>query len=131
VNNDGRASAAGGCYQVFIRLKKGCSLSIGKLGSFYFPPGDYVYTGSAKRGLQARIERHRKKQDKPLHWHIDYLLASPHAEIKKIRLYPSGSECRLNRALKTTFGGGIVAPGFGSSDCRFGCGSHLLYFGKT
>jgi hypothetical protein len=35
-----------------------------------------VYTGSAKRGLDARIERHIR-HDKALHWHIDYLLTSP------------------------------------------------------
>lgn len=34
-------------------------------------------------------------------------------------------ECALNRSV----GGEVVVPGFGASDCRKGCGSHLRFLG--
>jgi Uri superfamily endonuclease len=110
-------------YQLFFSLCKQEKLTIGKLGAFTFPAGFYVYTGSAKRNIGARTRRHLSG-DKKLHWHIDYLLASPYAEI--IRVETSGiGECELNQRID----GHIPARGFGASDCRNRCGSHLKYIG--
>jgi len=89
-----------------------------------FPPGRYFYTGSARTRLAARIERHLARS-KRLHWHIDYLLASPHARVVRVRR-SSLAECELNRARR----GRILVPGFGSSDCTAGCGAHLKYVAK-
>jgi len=39
-------------------------------------------------------------------------------------------ECRVNQMVKALFKGRIIAPGFGSSDCKEKCGSHLLFIRK-
>jgi Uri superfamily endonuclease len=110
-------------YQLHIRLASDCELAVGRLGVFRFPAGLYLYTGSAKRNMEARIRRHCSKE-KRLRWHIDYLLAAPDAEVVEVQTYIE-PECDLNR--QST--GRIIVPGFGASDCRMGCGSHLKYLG--
>ena len=60
-------------YQLFIKIVEEINLKVGKLGRFIFPAGYYVYTGSAKKNIDKRIERHLAKKKK-LHWHVDYLL---------------------------------------------------------
>lgn len=115
-----------GSYQLFLHLQKATVLQVGRLGTFLFPKGRYVYSGSALNGLEARLARHRR-QHKTLHWHIDYLLR--HARITEITVYPSSRrvECVLNRHMLKRPGAEIIARGFGSSDCR--CVSHLIFLG--
>ena len=110
-------------YQIVIYLKRTCQIRVGALGSFTFQRGYYVYTGSAKRNLQARLTRHCRK-DKPLRWHIDYLTNLPETHVVGCyRLV--GDECSLNQECQ----GSIPASGFGASDCKAGCGAHLKYLG--
>ena len=71
-------------YQLFINVTKEIDLKIGKLGRYLFPVGCYVYTGSAKKNINKRIERHLSKKKK-LHWHIDYLLNNDAAQIIGIK----------------------------------------------
>ena len=111
-------------YQLYIEVRQPVCIRVGCLGNFLFPAGRYVYTGSAKRNLEARIARHLRKE-KTLRWHIDWLLAAPGVEVVSVQR-SSESECALNQGLA----GAIVAPGFGASDCRNGCSSHLRYLGK-
>ena len=106
-------------YQLVIRVDRPLSLAVGRLGTFDFPTGLYCYTGSARRHFEARIARHLRR-DKNLRWHIDYLLAATGVSVREVRRSSEG-ECALNQATD----GAIVAPGFGASDCRRGCGSHL------
>jgi Uri superfamily endonuclease len=82
-----------------------------------------VYTGSAKRHIEARIARHLR-QKKALRWHIDYLLAAPGVRVVDV-VRSRRSECALNRAAR----GRIPVAGFGASDCGAGCGAHLKYPG--
>lgn len=105
-------------------LSKEVVLRVGALGIFCFPAGRYVYTGSALRGLRARVRRHLSRE-KRLRWHIDYLL--PHAQVEEIRLFPTREriECDWNRQLLALPNARVVARGFGSSDCR--CPTHLVY----
>ena len=106
-------------YQLFIEIEKDIKIKIGKLGIFEFQKGNYIYTGSAKRNIDARIKLHLSK-DKNLHWHIDYLLKNQ--EVKIIDVKRSDiTECELNQAVN----GEIIVKGFGSSDCKASCGSHL------
>lgn len=106
-------------YQLLIRVAKPVRVAVGRFGVFDFPAGCYVYTGSAVRNFEARVRRHLSKT-KSLHWHIDYLLAAPGVDICEV-LRSGEPECELNRRLV----GAVIVPGFGSSDCRAGCGSHL------
>ncbi len=111
-------------YQLYINVKRNISVQIGRLGMFEFPAGLYVYTGSARRGMDNRLARHRSKEKK-LRWHIDYLLNHPAASIIKIVKFVE-PECEINS--KTD--GRILVPGFGAGDCRANCGSHLKYIDK-
>ena len=65
-----------GTYALILENKKSRNIQVGKLGSFSFPPGWYVYTGSAfgPGGLASRVGRHFKFKKK-CRWHIDYLSA--------------------------------------------------------
>ena len=114
-----------GVYHLVIHLLKGKTLRVGRLGQFTFPAGYYVYTGSAMSGMEARLARHRRRR-KTLHWHIDYLLRR--AELVDVVAVPSerSIECERNRRVLRTQGAEVVAPGFGSSDCR--CPAHLAWF---
>ena len=53
---------AEGIYQLLIYLPKNTSIVIGKKGRFGFPRGFYIYTGSARNGLEKRTERHLRKK---------------------------------------------------------------------
>jgi Uri superfamily endonuclease len=98
---------------------------IGRLGSFPFPAGYYVYTGSAKRGLESRVARHLRKQKK-MRWHIDYLLRQGRVVEVKKHGGDALSECELSRMVEGLRGSEIIVPGFGSSDCK--CSTHLFHF---
>ncbi len=112
-------------YQLHIDVPRRVSVTVGRLGTFHFPAGRYVYTGSARRNMGARLRRHRTKH-KPLRWHIDYLLAAPGVTVEEVHRF-TADECTLN--LRT--GGILPVAGFGASDCRRGCGSHLKYAGPA
>lgn len=112
-------------YQLVIDVARPVRLAIGQLGRIDFPAGRYVYTGSAKRALEARIARHLR-QRKTRHWHIDHLLAAAGVRVVEVRRC-ARPECALNRAQA----GQVLAPGFGASDCRAGCGAHLKYLGTV
>lgn len=110
-------------YQLQIRVKQDLRLKVGALGGCRFPAGRYVYTGSAKRNLAARIARHFCPA-KRLRWHIDYLLCCAGVEVLRVRRYRA-AECAVNQRTR----GSVPVPGFGASDCRAGCGAHLRYLG--
>ena len=116
-----------GAYQLHLRLPRCVRIKVGKLGTFQFPRGSYVYTGSALGGLRPRLARHQRRS-KRLHWHIDYLLR--HAKIADIVCYPTTRkvECDLNREILDFPDAQVVVKRFGSSDCR--CPSHLVYLGE-
>lgn len=112
----------GGLYLLAVQVPKALRLEVGALGRLAFRRGHYVYVGSARRGLSARVDRHLRRR-KRLHWHIDFL----RAQSPRVRGYPirgASGECKLAKSL-AGIGSGEV-DGFGSSDCS--CRSHLIYF---
>jgi Uri superfamily endonuclease len=106
-------------YTLFIQVANLEKIQVGRLGLFEFVAGEYVYSGSAKRGICARVNRHLRSEKK-LRWHIDYLLVAASVKITKVRI-STLAECQLVAAAE----GKVIIPGFGSSDCSSGCGSHL------
>ncbi len=110
-----------GGYILILRVPRGRSLPIGKLGRVPFPAGYYLYMGSAQKNLTQRLERH-KRERKRLFWHIDYLRA--HAEFHLALPIRASDplECKLAEAVKEISDWQI--PNFGCSDCD--CGSHLF-----
>lgn len=118
----------GGYYRLELELGRARWIRVGRLGRFCFPAGRYLYTGSARRGLAARLARHVRRH-KPLHWHIDYLRR--HARLVGVEVHPleGPGECELARAMLAQPGAEIVAPGLGSSDCH--CPAHLVWAGSV
>lgn len=122
-----------GIYTLTIILSRELSLNVGKLGAKKFPKGYYTYTGSAigkgDSSLKNRISRHLRKE-KLKHWHIDYLLAHQNAKITAVIAAQTKNrlECAMNCHLKEKGEAKIPVRGFGASDCKENCKSHLLFF---
>jgi Uri superfamily endonuclease len=120
-----------GFYVFVMRLRTADFIEVGALGRFHFPAGWYLYTGSAERGLHKRVERHWSLKKK-VRWHMDYLSTAPDSEPVGAVILPltAGlSECELNQRVGLVVSGQALAPGFGASDCRAGCPTHLWYSG--
>lgn len=121
-----------GTYMLIIEVKNDKKIRIGKLGEIDFKNGYYCYVGSAlgkSVNLDNRIKRHTRLNNQKkgkLHWHIDYLLANPDANIVGVRKIQINErlECHISQLI------GKVADNFikdfGCSDCN--CKSHLYYF---
>jgi len=122
-----------GIYTLLLFLPKQVTLTIGKLGKQRFPIGYYTYTGSAlgkgASSLKHRIARHLKKEKRRF-WHIDYLLADENVSIEAVIVAETNEnmECKTNQYIKTMMGAEVPVKGFGASDCRKNCESHLLFF---
>ncbi|WP_242463252.1 GIY-YIG nuclease family protein [Rhodocyclus tenuis] len=112
-------------YQIIFDLPAPARIAVGRFGSFDFPAGRYCYTGSARRAFEARIRRHLSRE-KRLRWHIDYLLSAPGVRIVDVHRLTL-PECEVNRQTA----GEVVVAGFGASDCRAACGSHLKRIGAA
>lgn len=118
-----------GTYCLVISLDKATASEIGSLGNVSFPPGIYVYVGSALGGIEKRVGRH-KSVSKKRRWHIDWLLEF--ADIVASIALPCDTkavECEAARALMQCDGAEVNVRGFGSSDCE--CVSHLIFFGDS
>jgi Uri superfamily endonuclease len=112
-------------YCVVYRIREHTRVRVGRLGVFEFGPGYYVYTGSAKTGIAARLARHARKSKPRKRWHIDYL-SSCARFVGAYAFHEAVSECALNSRIAALPGASQPIRGFGSSDCR--CRSHLTYF---
>jgi Uri superfamily endonuclease len=117
--------AHGGTYALIILTRNWLRLRIGKLGIHDFPPGYYVYVGSALAGLHGRL-KHHLKPEKRLHWHIDYLLQQAIVAQIWFAYGEDRHECTWNAILAELPGATPMVRGFGSSDCR--CYTHLTHF---
>jgi sugar fermentation stimulation protein A len=111
-----------GTYIAVFALSRRRQIQVGRLGSFWFEPGFYLYIGSAQRNLSARLARHARRV-KPLRWHIDYLSAKAPMIGAMTVPCPHERECELAGELRRMYE--LAVPGFGASDCR--CGGHLFY----
>jgi Uri superfamily endonuclease len=123
------APALPGTYALHLSLPAPAHLQIGWLGIFDFPPGDYLYLGSARGpgGLRARLQHHARIAVKP-HWHIDYLRAAAQLEGFWISTAPARLECAWSKALLRLPGAVVPVIGFGAGDCTGGCAAHLVAF---
>lgn len=126
-----------GAYAVEFSLEAPLCVCIGQREASNFPPGEYIYLGSARGpgGLRARLGRHLgRPAAKAMHWHIDYLL--PYARRQAVCYYvlparatqASALECDWSQFLSSLPGAAIPWPKFGAGDCRQGCAAHLACF---
>ncbi len=111
-----------GAYVLILRLSRRRRLRVGALGDVRFAPGFYAYVGSALRGLDKRLTRHRKREKK-LFWHIDYLReAADFVTVLPIRT-TDDLECEIAGKMRDLAEGSV--KDFGASDCK--CASHLFF----
>lgn len=117
-----------GTYIILLMLDRSAVVTVGRLGTFSFRPGWYVYAGSAAKNLDKRVQRHLEGPEK-IRWHIDYLSAA--AGFRRVGALvvedASVTECRLNRLVASAWSLTRPIAGFGGSDCTEHCISHLAY----
>ncbi len=135
-----------GAYLLGIRVARPLALRVGALGCRVFPPGDYLYVGSARGGLGPRLLRHARRRSGPPHplwaplrarfptargrkgalfWHVDHLLEAAPVELVAAWWQAGAGEAELLARLRAA-GARPDPPGFGASDRRDG--GHLLVF---
>jgi sugar fermentation stimulation protein A len=118
-----REGRDGGCYLILLHNVDDQEITVGKLGAIKFSSGFYVYVGSARQHLEARINRHRRLR-KNHHWHTDYL----RNQTQFIQAFPIRTaddlECNVAQSLSLLCDRSIAR--FGCSDCS--CDSHLFAF---
>lgn len=133
--SNGRKMSSRGCYSLILRIWKPTTVKIGALGYVKFDEGLYVYVGSAMgskaQNLENRVRRHLSRCKKAK-WHIDFLLSCGDVSVEKVIMCRTvnNMECSVVREVAKI---GLHNPrlkGFGSSDCRFGCFSHIVYLGS-
>lgn len=113
-----------GLYRLWLDLPHDVPIRVGALGTHHFRAGRYAYTGSARYGIAARVRRHLQAE-KPLRWHIDYVI--PFATLRGVESFAETglTECDLNRETLVIPEAQVPVRGFGSSDCR--CPAHLVH----
>lgn len=116
---------AKGTYALTLALDKESTITVGRLTTFSFPPGYYLYVGSALRGLFPRVRRHILGSKK-LRWHIDYLRQKASVVEVWYLLSDERLECSWYQVAAGMPQAQVLIAGFGSSGC--GCRSHLVYF---
>jgi Uri superfamily endonuclease len=119
-----------GNYVLVLKLPRERGLMVGRLRCTYFPPGWYLYVGSAggPGGLRARVRRHLKApSEKRWHWHIDALTSAAFVWDVWWVEGEVNQECRWAETLADV--GQRHPAGFGASDCR--CPGHLIHLMDT
>jgi Uri superfamily endonuclease len=131
VISDFQKACAGkrGTYIVVYELREQAILRIGRLGIVKFPPGTFLYVGSAlgRGGFWPRLRRHLSAPRRP-RWHIDFFHPPAMAVEVWVRESEERLECKWSSKVKELEGSFVPVRGFGSSDC--GCEAHLLGFAK-
>lgn len=112
-------------YLLLLHCGRFATPSVGALGSVPLVPGTYLYVGSAKRGLAARLARHRRPLKKR-RWHLDYLLDGRTLTLTESWLARSVGECDLAARILALPDSSLPRRGFGASDCR--CPAHFFRF---
>ncbi len=120
-----------GAYVLIIDLNRKQSVHLKSLGSLDFERGAWIYIGSAmgngSTNLENRIRRHFRSTKK-IHWHIDHLLSSD-AKIRCSIWSESqySVECEIAKSIEKIQGVIRGPRGFGASDCKNKCWTHLYY----
>jgi Uri superfamily endonuclease len=118
----------GGAYLLFLEVLTTINLAAGILGEISLEPGSYIYVGSGRRNIEARVARHcRLAADRTgrVHWHIDHLLTHPAVRLVRVIKRTGTDECSVSKQLARCKGVSVAVPRFGASDCRAGCLAHL------
>lgn len=109
-------------YRLFLKMPNERMITVGKLETFLFKKGVYIYVGSAKKNIKHRIERHLKIE-KTNRWHIDYVRR--YSNLFDFETFQNKTECDLVKETIQIYNGICPYRKFGSTDCK--CFSHLIY----
>jgi endonuclease-3 len=132
--NTPKSSDQGGAYLLWLEVRRKINVAAGALGEIGLEPGTYIYVGSARRNIGARVARHRRLADGKagrVHWHIDYLLTHPGVRLARVAACAGADECSVSKQLARRGGTSAAVPRFGASDCRGGCPAHLYKVSAT
>jgi len=118
-----------GVYSIGIHIREPLEVRI-RGRTCRLETGNYLYTGSAlgvNNNLHTRIRRHLLSRKKA-YWHIDQITNSRHSSVFFVVFSETDRkmECAVNKAASAFTKAETPLPGFGSSDCKAGCRSHLL-----
>lgn len=122
-----------GVYILVFYLAKATSIAFDRKGTQHtFPPGWYLYVGSAcgVGGLNRRLVRHQRRisDGKNMHWNVDYF--REHALLCEL-WYCETDDCRFEHHWAQTVadlsGATVPVPKFGASDCKADCSSHFFH----
>lgn len=121
-----------GIYALVIKVPHSLQVDIGVTKDVRFRKGEFVYVGSAQgegsTNLENRLKRHFSKKKK-IHWHIDYLLDNQVIlQDAVLAITDDKMECELVKSLIRTNYFEWGPSGFGASDCKSRCISHLLSY---
>lgn len=124
-------NSEGGVYALIMHMIYERTIQIGKMGTFTFEPGWYIYIGSAHGpgGLKARTDRHRQDGErKRKKWNVDYV--RPFAPISEIWFSHAARYREHNWAWTAMrmFGATIPVAKFGANDCYPRCRAHFFRF---
>lgn len=122
-----------GVYILVFHQSRKTDISIDRKNTRHsFPPGWYLYVGSAcgVGGLNRRLARHQNRiaDSKRMHWNIDYF--REHAmlcELWYCETGDSGVEHQWAETLTELVDATVPVPKFGASDCKARCQSHLFH----
>lgn len=119
-----------GIYSLVIDIGTHVHVFVGAMGILSFSPGYYIYTGSARgkgsMNLHNRLRRHLQDTKKE-RWHIDYLLKHETTRLRNVFYFETlmDLECAVMQSIVNVPSVYAIHKGFGASDCRNGCYSHL------
>ncbi|WP_069365418.1 GIY-YIG nuclease family protein [Salisediminibacterium beveridgei] len=109
-------------YLILFYTNQSTGVKVGALGNVYLSAGYYVYVGSARRAIGARLKRHRRIV-KTKRWHLDYV--RPALKWRgSIKCVTHDGECALADQVRHQLNGVTVKKRLGSSDCK--CETHFL-----
>jgi len=119
-------------YLLALWLCQAETISVGRLGTYLFPAGWYLYVGSARGsgGIAARPNRHLRHlgDGKRPHWHIDFLRERAVWGGAWASAAGRQLECEWAAEVRRLPQAHMIVRGFGASDCR--CPAHLVYLGS-
>lgn len=119
------ADSDGGTYVLLVELSEPATIEFGAAGVYELDAGWYAYVGSAfGTGGLSRVDRHRELaagSRTTRHWHVDYLLGHPAAELRDV-VTGVGRDAECETASVLCSRGQVRS--LGASDCS--CPGHLV-----
>ena len=121
-----------GNYILVLKINKNVLVALPRFGKIELSAGIYFYCGSAhgNGGIRSRVKRHLKNNATKV-WHIDHIKSYMQVSEIWFQIDAANRECQFSQFLVNQKFSQIPIIGFGASDCKSRCGSHLIMFPKS